>query len=369
MRVLFAENDRPFLESQVELLQEYGYLVEGCASEATARELIETQGDGIDVALLDMRMESPESGLHLVELLASLFPSVPSIVLTAFADVRNAAKCMESGAFSYVPKEHAPELLLPTLTRAQERRAFLLRSRTITLRHQLERAACHWWCRKAAGVLDDFLSGGTHKVDIVEFLLRLWRDRLSHRSLPRVPDNDAPNVELYRLLQTISLESDINGLALELDIGELLQEVTHTEDETSERTTGLPEDGSKESALHALMLAQGFTGKENVATYAEGFPDQTSLLTYMETLGFTGRIRVSIHRRGSFAAIEFRAPGFRMSQQQLTRTNSILDGAIPDSDGEVFLNNFALHLTALGATVRTEVGDQDTRLVIGVPIV
>lgn len=121
MKVLLVDNDEPVLGKFAERLRRWKYEVDTCSSEAQARDFIESRGDEIDIALLDMKMESDESGLVLITLLHRLHPHVASIVFTDYDDVLNAAKCMESGAFSYIPKEYAHEVLQPTLLRAEQR--------------------------------------------------------------------------------------------------------------------------------------------------------------------------------------------------------------------------------------------------------
>lgn len=121
MRVLFVDDDESYLQTQTELLTRARYEVRPCGGEKEAHEFIENQGGSVDIALLDMKMERDDSGLRLICLLRRLHPHVLPIVLTGYPDFVNAAKCMEAGAFSYVCKIDAVEMLLPTLARAVER--------------------------------------------------------------------------------------------------------------------------------------------------------------------------------------------------------------------------------------------------------
>lgn len=61
----------------------------------------------LDLVITDMHLgaKNPKGGLDMVKHIANKsFDYIPVIVLTAYAEVDNAADCMEAGAFSYVQK-------------------------------------------------------------------------------------------------------------------------------------------------------------------------------------------------------------------------------------------------------------------------
>ena len=59
--------------------------------------------DSPDVLVTDIRMQG-QSGLDLLKRLREVRPSLPVIVMTAYADLGNAVSAYESGAFEYLPK-------------------------------------------------------------------------------------------------------------------------------------------------------------------------------------------------------------------------------------------------------------------------
>jgi two-component system, NtrC family, nitrogen regulation response regulator GlnG len=59
--------------------------------------------DSPDVLITDIRMQG-RSGLDLLKRLREVRPSLPVIVMTAYADLGNAVSAYESGAFEYLPK-------------------------------------------------------------------------------------------------------------------------------------------------------------------------------------------------------------------------------------------------------------------------
>ena len=61
------------------------------------------RGDSPDVLVTDIRMQG-QSGLDLLKRIREMRPSLPVIVMTAYADLDNAVAAYESGAFEYLPK-------------------------------------------------------------------------------------------------------------------------------------------------------------------------------------------------------------------------------------------------------------------------
>jgi two-component system, NtrC family, nitrogen regulation response regulator GlnG len=65
--------------------------------------LLALRGDAPDVLITDIRM-SGQSGLELLKRIRETRPTLPVIVMTAYADLGNAVSAYESGAFEYLPK-------------------------------------------------------------------------------------------------------------------------------------------------------------------------------------------------------------------------------------------------------------------------
>ena len=67
--------------------------------------------------LSDIKMPG-KSGLHLLEIIQSDFPSVPVIIMTAHSDLESATASFEKGAWEYLPKPFDIEHAIETVNRA-----------------------------------------------------------------------------------------------------------------------------------------------------------------------------------------------------------------------------------------------------------
>lgn len=107
-------------------LEREGYAVVTADSQAAGIEAVKSSTPPFDVVVTDMVMETPESGLEVLQaaLATDVFTEV--IVLTAYGNVANAVECMKRGAFDYVEKNipgvDVFELLTLKLQQAVERR-------------------------------------------------------------------------------------------------------------------------------------------------------------------------------------------------------------------------------------------------------
>ncbi|HYO55881.1 response regulator transcription factor [Archangium sp.] len=108
IRIALLDDHRVFLESLEALLERAG--LEVVARCANVEELLTQMGRAApDVALIDLRLESAEpgevaEGLHALELLRDLYPSVRSLVLSACGDWEVMERCFQAGAAGYLCK-------------------------------------------------------------------------------------------------------------------------------------------------------------------------------------------------------------------------------------------------------------------------
>ncbi|MCS7304521.1 MAG: sigma-54 dependent transcriptional regulator [Thermoguttaceae bacterium] len=100
-RILLVEDDPAQRRLLAELLQCLGYRVveAGSASQATALVCSEP----VDLILLDVRLPD-QSGLELLGFLRQQRPQTPVVVITAYADVRQAVSAIKQGATDYLAK-------------------------------------------------------------------------------------------------------------------------------------------------------------------------------------------------------------------------------------------------------------------------
>jgi len=133
-RILVIDDEEAVRSAVKRRLERDGYAVDTAESQAAGIEAIKNQNPPYDVVVTDMVMESPTSGLEVLQaaLTTDVFSEV--IVLTAYGNVANAVECMKRGAFDYVEKNipgvDVFELLSMKVEQALERR----RSSVATLR-------------------------------------------------------------------------------------------------------------------------------------------------------------------------------------------------------------------------------------------
>lgn len=125
-RILVIDDEEDVRNAVKRRLERDGYTVDTAESQAEGLELIRSQSPPYDLVITDMVMESPTSGLEILQaaLSADVFSEV--IVLTAYGSVGNAVECMKRGAFDYVEKNipgvDVFELLSMKVRQALERR-------------------------------------------------------------------------------------------------------------------------------------------------------------------------------------------------------------------------------------------------------
>ena len=125
-KILFAENDRDFLETRGEFLERAGYTVIPALSPTEARKKLEEENP--DLAILDIRLvndddEKDNSG---VELAKEISRSVPVLILTGYPSseyMRQMLKPQLNGApaaYDFIEKENGPAAMLTAVKQALE---------------------------------------------------------------------------------------------------------------------------------------------------------------------------------------------------------------------------------------------------------
>ena len=125
-RILVIDDEEAVRSGVKRRLEREGYEVDTAESQAGGLEAIRAHNPPFDVVVTDMVMESPDSGLEVLQtaLTTDVFSEV--VVLTAYGNVANAVECMKRGAFDYVEKNipgvDVFELLSMKVDQALERR-------------------------------------------------------------------------------------------------------------------------------------------------------------------------------------------------------------------------------------------------------
>jgi DNA-binding NtrC family response regulator len=125
-KVLVVDDEEAVRTAVKRRLERDGYDVDLAGSQAEGLELLKAAKTPYDIVVTDMVMESPTSGLELLQAALSIDVFTEVIVLTAYGNVTNAVESMKRGAFDYVEKNipgiDVFELLALKLDQAMERR-------------------------------------------------------------------------------------------------------------------------------------------------------------------------------------------------------------------------------------------------------
>lgn len=103
-RIIVIDDEEAVRNVVKRRLERDGYTVETADCQAAGVAAIQAKNPPYDVVVTDMVMESPTSGLEVLQtaLATDVFTEV--VVLTAYGNVGNAVECMKRGAFDYVEK-------------------------------------------------------------------------------------------------------------------------------------------------------------------------------------------------------------------------------------------------------------------------
>ena len=114
-RILIIDDDITFALMLKTWLSKKGFRTETAASVAAARTAL-AEG-GFSLVLSDMRLPD-EDGIALLQWMAGAGVAAPVIVMTSYAEIQNAVRCMKLGARDYVAKPVNPDELLKKIREA-----------------------------------------------------------------------------------------------------------------------------------------------------------------------------------------------------------------------------------------------------------
>jgi DNA-binding NtrC family response regulator len=123
LTVLLVEDDLPLQLGCSQALQLEGISVDAVDRVEAALPRLTPGFAGVVVT--DMRLPGAD-GLSLVRACHELDPDLPVIMITGHGDVSLAVEAMRSGAYDFIPKPFAPEVLVEVVRRAMEKRALTL---------------------------------------------------------------------------------------------------------------------------------------------------------------------------------------------------------------------------------------------------
>jgi DNA-binding NtrC family response regulator len=103
-RILVIDDEEAVRQVVKRRLERDGYTVDTADCQEAGIQAISDKNPPYDIVVTDMVMESPSSGLEVLQAALSNDVFTEVIVLTAYGNVANAVECMKRGAFDYVEK-------------------------------------------------------------------------------------------------------------------------------------------------------------------------------------------------------------------------------------------------------------------------
>ncbi|HHF56036.1 MAG TPA: response regulator [Thermoplasmatales archaeon] len=115
MKILFVDDDESILDAAKTALEVYGYEVEVASSGMECLEKLE----GVDIVFLDIKMPGMD-GIETLMEIKKRKPSLPVVMITAYATVDTAIEAMKRGASDYIRKPFDMEELEKSILAAIE---------------------------------------------------------------------------------------------------------------------------------------------------------------------------------------------------------------------------------------------------------
>lgn len=117
-RILIVDDDITFALMLRTWLSKRGFDVETASTVAAARTAL--SGGRFSLVLSDMRLPD-QDGIALLQWMSGAGVETPVIVMTSYAEIQNAVRCMKLGARDYVSKPVNPDELLKKIREALEK--------------------------------------------------------------------------------------------------------------------------------------------------------------------------------------------------------------------------------------------------------
>ncbi|NTV58332.1 MAG: response regulator, partial [Deltaproteobacteria bacterium] len=119
VRVLVTDDERPIREGCHRVLTGKGYAVLLAENGQMALELLEKEP--VDILLLDLKMPVL-GGEEVLEIVQTLYPQLPVIIITGHGTVDTAVQCMKKGAYDFITKPFQLDPFLIVVKRAADKR-------------------------------------------------------------------------------------------------------------------------------------------------------------------------------------------------------------------------------------------------------
>src|SRR4030066_709224 len=115
--ILVVDDDMFVREATATLLRECGYTTIASDSAGYAISVLNTTP--VETVLTDIKMPE-KSGIELLAEIHSLNPTLPVILMTAYAELDVAINAVKKGAFDFLIKPYNPDYILHTIQKAKK---------------------------------------------------------------------------------------------------------------------------------------------------------------------------------------------------------------------------------------------------------
>ncbi len=113
--ILIVDDEPNYLVVLSELLKDEGYEVFTAPGGVQGLEII--RDTDLDLVITDMQMPGMD-GLEFLQATKEIYPELPVIMITAFAEIEKAVMAMQAGAFNYLAKPFSNDELLVNINKA-----------------------------------------------------------------------------------------------------------------------------------------------------------------------------------------------------------------------------------------------------------
>lgn len=114
VKVLIVEDDKGLREALIDTLALAGY--QWVESDSAEQALLILKTHAVDIVVSDIQMAGMD-GLVLLRNIKKHYPKLPVLLMTAYANIKDAVSAMKEGAIDYMAKPFAPEVLLNMISR------------------------------------------------------------------------------------------------------------------------------------------------------------------------------------------------------------------------------------------------------------
>lgn len=130
--VILIDDDKDFLDAQVQALELAGFDVQAFLSGTEAMRHINRDFDGVVVS--DVRMPNMD-GLSLFKQVHEMDPELPVLLLTGHGDVPMAVQALKDGVYDFLVKPFSVAELTASLNRASQKRELVIENRNLRKLH------------------------------------------------------------------------------------------------------------------------------------------------------------------------------------------------------------------------------------------